>query len=193
MRYIALGVAAFVIAEFFDLAAFRGWQAVKQAIGLVTILLFGDALIMIALDCDKLQVPVYLSYAGWVLRFVFGLLLIYSPFLEIPFTQTYVAVGAGEHLVKTGTYALVRRPGVLRLALFLPSLVLASRSRPMLLATPTRICADVLYVRMQEKVYFGRMFPGYERYKKETPMLIPTRTSIGRCYRSFRKGRRLAK
>jgi len=38
--------------------------------------------------------------------------------LEIPFSQTYVDEGVLEHLVNTGTYALVRHPGVLCLSLF---------------------------------------------------------------------------
>jgi hypothetical protein len=30
------------------------------------------------------------------------------------------------------------------------------------------------------------MFPAYERYKQETPMLIPNRRSIAKCVASFR-------
>jgi hypothetical protein len=30
------------------------------------------------------------------------------------------------------------------------------------------------------------MFPGYEQYKRETPMLIPTRESIARCIKTLR-------
>ena len=32
----------------------------------------------------------------------------------------------------------------------------------------------------------GRMFGGYEQYRKETAMLIPTRASIVRCWHSLR-------
>ena len=95
----------------------------------------------------------------------------------------------GKKLVKTGTYALVRHPGVLWLGLLLSSLVLISRSRLLFIATPVWLLMDVLYVWRQDELFFGRMFPGYEACREETPMLIPTRQSILRCWRSLAKQR----
>jgi len=189
MRYIALGAVAFIIAWFFDLAALQRIRYLKQVIGLVFVILFGYALVMVARHPDKLPLPAWLSYAGWPLLLIFGLLLIYSLFLEIPFRQTYAADGVGDRLVKTGTYALVRHPGVLWLALFLLALVLVSRSRLLLLAAPLWILLDVLYVWIQERFFFGRMFAGYAQYKRETPMLLPTPASIAHCWQSFRGSR----
>ncbi|MBA7627108.1 hypothetical protein ES703_34570 [subsurface metagenome] len=48
---------------------------------------------------------------------------------------------------------------------------------------------DILYAFIQEKFYFPKMFPGYEEYKKETPMLIPTRKNLASFLASFRKKR----
>jgi hypothetical protein len=45
MRYVALGVVAFIIAGFFDLAALQRIRYLKQSIGLVSVLLFGYALV----------------------------------------------------------------------------------------------------------------------------------------------------
>jgi len=112
-------------------------------------------------------------------------LLLVSLFLEIPFRQTDAADGVGDTLVKTGTYALVRHPGVLWLALFLASLILVSRSRLLLVAAPVWLFMDVLYVWVQECSYFTKMFPGYEQYQRETPMLIPNGESIAQCIRTF--------
>jgi protein-S-isoprenylcysteine O-methyltransferase Ste14 len=166
MRYIALGVVAFIIAGFFDLAALQRIRYLKQIIGLTAALLFGYALIMVARHPDKLLLPAWLSSAGWPFLIISGLLLIYSLFLEIPFRQTYAAAGVGDKLVKTGTYALVRHPGVLWLALLLLSLVLVSHSRLLLLAAPLWIFLDVLYVWIQERSFLGRIFPGYGQYKE---------------------------
>jgi hypothetical protein len=58
--------------------------------------------------------------------------------------------------------------------------VLVSRSRLLLVATPVWLFMDVLYVWVQDRFFFWRMFPGYEQYKKKTPVLIPTPTSIVR-------------
>ena len=189
MRYVALGAIAFIIAWFFDWAALQRIRYLKQIIGLAFVILFGYALVMVATQPDKLPLPAWLSSAVWPLLVISGLLLIYSLFLEIPFRQTYADNGAGDKLVKTGTYALVRHPGVLWLALFLLALVLVSRSRLLLLAAPLWILLDVLYVWIQERFFFGRMFAGYAQYKQETPMLIPTPASIARCWQSFRGSR----
>ena len=112
------------------------------------------------------------------------LLLVYSLFLEIPFAKTYVGEGVGDQLITTGTYALVRHPGVLWLALFLLALVLVSGSRLLLIAAPAWIAADVLYVWLQEKLFLREVFPGYEAYRQETPMLLPSWKSMGRCYKT---------
>jgi len=146
MRYIALGVVAFIIAGFFDLAALQRIRYLKQIIGLAFVILFGYALVMVARHPDKLLLPAWLSSAGWPFLVISGLLLIYSLFLEIPFRQTYAAAGVGDKLVKTGTYALVRHPGVLWLA------------------APLWIFLDVLYVWIQERFFLGRMFAGYGQY-----------------------------
>jgi len=190
MRHVLLGCLAFIIALFFDLAALKRIPYLKQAIGLISVFLFSYSLIMVSLDAERLQLPDWSSHAGWPLLLVSLSLLVYSLFLEIPFRRTYVADGVGDRLVETGTYALVRHPGVLWLALFLLALVLVSRSRLLLLATPVWLLTDVLYVWVQERFFFGSMFPGYEQYKKETPMLIPTPASIGRCWRSVRGSRK---
>jgi protein-S-isoprenylcysteine O-methyltransferase Ste14 len=191
MEHILLGVFAFLIAFFFDLAAIKHIHCLKQIIGLAAALLFGYSLVMVALYPVKLQMPSLLSYAGWPFLIISAFLLAYSLFLEIPFRQSYATDGVGDRLVKTGTYALMRHPGVLWFALFLASLILVSRSRLLLLATPLWIFTDVLYVWVQERFFLGKMFPGYEQYRKETPMLIPTPASIVRCWRSVRKRRRL--
>jgi protein-S-isoprenylcysteine O-methyltransferase Ste14 len=191
MEHVLLGILAFLIAFFFDLAAIKYIPYLKQIIGLAVALLFGYSLVMVALHPVKLQMPALLSYAGWPFLIISAFLLVYSLFLEIPFRQTYAADGVGDRLVKTGTYALVRHPGVLWFAIFLVSLILVSRSRLLLLATPVWIFMDVLCVWVQERFFFGRMFPDYEQYRKETPMLIPTPASIVRCWRSVINRRRL--
>jgi protein-S-isoprenylcysteine O-methyltransferase Ste14 len=112
-------------------------------------------------------------------------LLIYSLFIEIPFKQTYTMSGVGDRLVKTGTYALTRHPGVLWLGLFLLALLAVSRSRLLLIAAPLWFALDLLLVWVQDRFYFPRMFPGYSQYRRETPMLIPTRSSIVRCIKTL--------
>ena len=75
--------------------------------------------------------------------------------------------GVGDKLIKTGTYALVRDPGVLWFGFLLLAVFLVSRSRLLLLATSAWLFMDVPYVWVQERFFFGRMFRNYEQYKKE--------------------------
>jgi len=185
MEHILLGILAFLIAFSFDLAAIKGIAYLKQVIGLVCVSLFGCSLLAVCLAPVKLRLPEWLAWVGRLFLPVSLFLLVYSLFLEIPFRKTYAATGVGDELVKTGTYALVRHPGVLWLALFLLALVLVSRSRLLLVAVPVWLFMDVLYVWMQERFYFTKMFPGYKQYKRETPMLIPTADSIAECIRTF--------
>ena len=188
MGYILLGGLAFLVAFFFDLAALKGIAYLKQAIGLVFTSLFGFALLMVCLKAERFSLPYWLSWVGWPLLIISACLLVYSIFLEIPFKQTYATDGVGDQLVKTGTYALVRHPGVLWFGLSLLALMGVSRSKLLLIAAPLWFLLDVLWVWIQERFYFSRMFPGYEQYKQETPMLIPTRESIVKCVKTLRKG-----
>lgn len=185
MAYVIIGCAAFVVLAFFDLVAMKQIPYLKQVIGLAGSLIFAYCLLMVIRRGHTLPIPAWLSYTGWPLLFPSLFLLIYSLFLEIPFHQTYAADGVGEKLVTTGTYALVRHPGVLWLGLLLLSLVLISRSQLLLIAAPLWLLMDVLYVWVQDRFFFGGMFRDYEAYREETPMLIPTCRSILRCWRSF--------
>ena len=187
MGYVLLGSMAFLFAFSFDLAALKGIAHLKQALGLAFTLLFSFALLMVCLQAERFPLPNWLSWVGWPLLVVSTCLLVYSIFLEIPFKQTYAMDGVGDKLVKTGTYALVRHPGVLWFGLFLLALIVISRSKLLLIAAPLWFSLDVLWVWIQDCFYFPRIFPGYEQYKRETPMLIPTRESIVKCVKTLRK------
>jgi hypothetical protein len=83
---------------------------------------------------------------------------------------------------------LTRHPGILWYALGLISLILISQRQLILLAAPIWLLMDVLYVWLQDRFFFPRMFPDYPRYQRETPMLIPNRTSIARCLTTLTEG-----
>ena len=185
MGYILLGSLAFLVAFFFDLAALKGVAYLKQIIGLVFGSLFSFALLMVCLKAERFPLPHWLSWAGWPLLIISACLLVYSIVLEIPFKQTYALNGVGDKLIKTGTYALTRHPGVLWFGLFLLALVMISRSKLLLIAAPLWFLLDVLWVWIQDRFYFSQMFSDYEQYKRETPMLIPTRESTVRCVKTL--------
>jgi len=188
MGYIVLGVASFLVAYLFDLVSLRKTPYAKQAIEFIAICLVVYAHIMVCIRGDRPLLPVGFSYVGWPLFGLASLALIYSLFVEIPFRRTYVAEGVGDKLVTTGTYALVRHPGVLWYALLLISLILISRRQLMLFAAAIWFMMDVLYVWIQDRFFFPLMFADYGHYQRETPMLIPNRASLSRCLTTFVEG-----
>ncbi len=186
MQYIWLGAIGFLVLYSFDLLALRRIPYAKQIVGLAAMGMIGYAHLMVSLRGPKLPLPADLAYVGWPLFVLGSLALFYSLFFEIPFRATYLKEGVGEQLVTTGTYALTRHPGVLWYALLLVAQILISRSRWAVYAAPIWLLMDVLWVWIQERFFFSRMFSGYESYKQETPMLIPNRQSIAKCVASFR-------
>ena len=189
MIYIAIGAIGFTVIHLFDIVSLKRIPKAKPVTWALGSGLLIYSLVMICLAPDKLLLPSWLTWLGWGALGVSLSLLVYSLFIKLPFQKTYVATGVGDKLVTTGVYALVRHPGVLWSTLFMLSLIPVSRSSLLLIAAPIFILLDILLVVIQDKFYFGQMFSGYDRYRKETPMLIPNRKSIIACIRTINQTR----
>jgi len=105
----------------------------------------------------------------------------------MPYCSQY-ASSRPQKLVTSGTYALVRHPGVMWLAIIFVSLLLLFPSKILLLAALVWLGVDVLHVFIQDKFLFPKAFADYPKYRAQTPFLIPTRKSFRACLRTF--GRR---
>jgi len=186
MGQIVLGAAAFALAFAFDWASRCHSAFVKPVLGLATAACFLAALLWTLATPGSFAWPQWVAIVGWPLLVAGAVLLSYSLFIEIPFVATYARRGSSEVLVTTGTYALVRHPGVLWFGLLMAGLTLASRGRLMLIAGTAWLILDAIYVWLQELFLFRKMFPGYEEYQRTTPMLVPTPQSLVRCLRSLR-------
>ncbi len=186
MGQILLGAAAFALAFAFDWASWRRMAILKPVLGLAAAASFAAALTWTLAAPGRFAWPTWVVAVGCVLTVAGAALLSYSLFIEIPFRTTYAQPGTGGLLVTTGTYALVRHPGVLWLGLLLAGLTLASRGRLMLVAGATWLVLDAIYVWLQEVLLFGKMFAGYAAYQRTTPMLVPTRQSLANCLHSLR-------
>lgn len=189
MGQILLGIVAFALGFAFDWASWRRIRGLKPLLGLAVIACFGYALVWTLATPGRFPWPAWTAVIGWPVLAVGAALLIYSLFLEIPFATTYARSGAPGALVTTGTYALVRHPGVLWFAVWALGCVLVSRSQLMAVAGAVWFLADVVYVWLQETWLFPRMFAGYASYQRETPMLVPTRRSIERCLQTVSRRR----
>ena len=189
MLFIFTGVIGFIFLFCFDLANLKKKLFFKVATFISGYAILAFSIIMAALRSDKIDLPLFLYITGLVFSSVFFLILIYSIFIEIPFKSTYIKQSSNTVLIKTGTYGLVRHPGVLWYVFFLSGLFLMTGSKTLLIALPVWSAADIIYVILQEKFIFIEMFgEEYRKYQKEVPILIPTIKSIKRCITTLTGG-----
>ena len=186
MLYIAMGCLGFLIIHLFDIVSLKRWtKGLKPITWILGSGLLLYALAMTCLQSGKLPSPIWSTWLGWALLIISLPLLIYSLFINLPFRKTYIATGVGDKLITTGLYALVRHPWIHWFILLLLSLILVSRSSLLLIASLIWILLNILLVIIQDKFFFGRMFSGYDQYRKETPMLLPNRKSISACVKTL--------
>jgi protein-S-isoprenylcysteine O-methyltransferase Ste14 len=191
MYCIVFAALGFFILFFFEKVSLKNVRFLKQAIFVVGNALICLSLFMSCFRSEYFKVPFFAHIAGWILAPVFFVLLMYSLFFEIPFRKTYMEAGTGDVLVTTGTYALVRHPGVLWLFLFLVGVLLITGSRMLFYTIPVLVTMDIVYVVIQEKYYFIKIFgEDYKAYQKNVPMLFPSVHSMKRCVSTFFGGKR---
>lgn len=187
MIYIVLGIFGFIIVHLFDIVSLkRVPSGAKPCVWAIGSGLLVYSLIMLCLQSNTLPLPIWSTWLGWGLLTLSFFLLIYSLFVNLPFRKTYIASGVSDRLIKTGLYALVRHPWIHCFTLTLLSLVLVSRSSLLLIAVPIWVLVNIVLVIIQDKYLFGKMFPGYNSYRRETPMLLPNQ----RSFNTFIKGLR---
>lgn len=117
---------------------------------------------------------------------LFLFLLIYTLFFAIPFEDTYIKSDSKPKTCTTGFYALSRHPGVLWFIGFYLSLWLALPDMLLLMAGILFSLLNLMYIFLQDRWIFMKIFPDYGDYKKHTPFLIPNLRSIDRCKKTFR-------
>jgi protein-S-isoprenylcysteine O-methyltransferase Ste14 len=178
MVYIIIGILGFLVLHTVDFISIKRIPLLKPLIWISGGGLWLYSLARTCLATEKLSLPIWSTWFGWVLLTISILIFIYALFINLPFRKTYVATGVGDKLIKTGLYALARHPGAIWFILFMLSLILVSRSKLMLITAPIFIVLNTVLVVIQDKFFFPRMFAGYDIYQKETPMLLPNWKSI---------------
>jgi len=194
MNYLVIGFLGFIVIHLSDLLFVRRIRFAKPSVWIAGAVLIGYAAAMAFLWPEKLPLPSWTTWLGWALLLTSLPVLLYSLFISLPFVETYVSADAKEQLITTGFYALARHPWVHWHVLVALSLFLASKSELMLYGALSFIGLDILAITIQDKFFFLRMFPGYEEYRRQTPMLIPNRKSFKAFFTSLRssKGRSLS-
>lgn len=97
-------------------------------------------------------------------------------FFSIPATESYARPGEARAVCTTGVYALCRHPGVL---FFIMAYLLLCPAFGMELCFALLCSAlNVALALFEDVLIFPVLLRGYPAYKKATPFLIPTRSSI---------------
>jgi protein-S-isoprenylcysteine O-methyltransferase Ste14 len=181
MKYIFLGAIGFLFILLFDVYTLKTDGLKRKTLGFSGVMLIAYSSIMATIVSEKVNIPIAVRIAAWILWAAVLFLLIYSLFLELPFKKTYGGAKYSSELVDTGTYALCRHPGVLWFGLMFLFYFLATGAVLLIPAGIIWTSIDVVHVYIEDKFFFPRMFLNYKCYAKSTPMLIPNKQSISRC------------
>lgn len=181
MKYIFLGAIGFSFILLFDIYTLKNDGLKRKVIGLSGVVLIIYSAVMAAMVSEKVAIPAGLRIAALILWAAASFLLVYSLFLELPFTKTYGGSKYSSELVDTGTYALCRHPGVLWFGLMFFFFFFATGSVLLIPAGIIWTIIDIIHVYIEDRFFFPKMFASYKQYAKSTPMLIPNRDSLRRC------------
>lgn len=179
MIYIGIGTIGFVLLLMFDLSSLYKKNYLKYFFGILGFLLiFISTMFIFGEFSSFLEIHNVYRALSLVVSIIFFALLIYSVFIEVG-RKTYNI--KNEHtLVTNGTYALSRHPGVLWMLLLYIFGAIFFQNLLAIYAALIWTFANVVYVTIQERFIFHKIFDDYEKYQKSTPMLFPNYSSIGK-------------
>jgi protein-S-isoprenylcysteine O-methyltransferase Ste14 len=182
-----VGVAGFLVLLWVEPAGLDGRRILERVLLASGRAMVVGAHLLLLLLSPYLPVPAGVRLAGAPVALAGFLLLLQSLIFELPMTRSSGRPDGPRRVVSTGTYALVRHPGVLWFALWMAGLAAVSGARDLLFAAPVWVAADAAYAWAEDRFTFPRMFgAAYEAYRRQVPMFLPTRASLVRFRRSFR-------
>jgi protein-S-isoprenylcysteine O-methyltransferase Ste14 len=185
---LALSALGYAFGMAHDLASVRAVPRVKPYLFGAMLAAHGASVFRLLRRSPRLPMPGAIASLAGALSILSLAGMFYSIMVEIPLRKAWLRQGHTDALVTTGTYALVRHPGVLWLTSALGLAAVATRSQRLLAAWPAMILGDVVHVWFQERAVLPHVFgEAYRDYQRSTPFLIPTRRSFRRLARSIRE------
>ena len=178
MIYILIGILGFVFMLAFDFLSMKDNIVGKYLFAFLGLGLIVYSTISIINMTRYVFVLDLLSVICIVFSSIFALLLVYSVFIEVGLNSYQQK--AEPQLVTSGTYSLARHPGViwLFLTLFFSGVLL--KNDYLVVAAIIWTITNTVYIIIQERLIFTKIFNNYDEYIKQTPMVIPNITSIKR-------------
>lgn len=186
MLFIGIGCLAFIFFILFDFnktLLIHKWLRFTFFIGIALL-----AYSTLAICLDSFKTTTSQNSMQWLfglIALVSLVLLNYTLFLGIPFSNTYIQSNQKNTVIDTGMYALCRHPGVLWFFFFYLFLWLTFGSFLLMWAMIIWTVINLIYVYIQDRWLFPKMFVDYEQYRDNVPFLIPTLDSFKKCLRSL--------
>ena len=125
-------------------------------------------------------------WSSMVLALLSLALLVDTLFFELPFEKTYIGTNEKPKVYDKGMYALCRHPGVIWFFFFYFFLGTAVFPEKLLYIGVFYSLLNLLYVIFQDVWTFPRTFDDYGLYKKSTPFLLPSISSLKRAVKTSR-------
>ena len=190
MGYYVIGGIGFLLFVFYDWnQAGRNFTLLKPLFGIGCLLIVAATVgLWVSGFLGRFELPVVAQSAFWTLAAISGFLLMYTLFFAVPFKQAYIE-GSRQEIMTEGIYALCRHPGVWFLFFLYVFSGLAGGRVSILMAGVLFSLMNLIYVFLQDRIFFPKLFSGYPAYKQKTGFLIPTRNSIRQCVRYYQKQR----
>jgi len=167
----------FALLLMFDVLSLGKRKYVKYIFGISGFLMIFISSILIVLNYSHfLEINNMFRIVSLLIALASLILLIYSVFIEVG-RKTYKV--KNEHsLVTSGTYALTRHPGVLWMLLLYIFGAIFFQNLLAIYAALIWTLANIIYVTIQERFIFHKIFDDYDKYRETTPMILPNFQSI---------------
>jgi len=185
--YVLIGVSGYLVILLFDIMLLKKIGRIKFLLWMLGSGLMVYSITMVCLNSDRISMPSWTTWLGWVMFGTGVIFITYSLFINLPFRKTYVSKDTGSTLIRTGFYALCRHPGTYWVNLFMISFIFISKSRLTLVEAPVFIMVNTILVIIEDRYIFPKLFPDYAEYQRETPMLIPNRKSVHTYLESLKR------
>lgn len=171
--YYLIIISAFVLFIFYDFNQICGnKKQFRFLFPIGTIILVSSSIRIAVCGNESFLLPVTLRIIFGICSIIFLIALIYTLFFAIPFEDTYIE-GSKQKLCTTGIYSFCRHPGVLFLSGVYLFVGLTICKTDFLICGAICTVCNIIYIIIQDKITFPKLFEGYEEYQKTTPFLIP--------------------
>lgn len=177
MILLGIGILGFGLLLLFDISSLANKNLLKYFFGITGFLsIFVSSILIVAKFSYIFEIDLAYRLISLVLGIIFLVLLIYSVFIEVG-KKTYTI--ENEHsLVTDGTYALSRHPGVVWMLLLYIFGAIFFQNLLAIYAALIWTTVNIIYVSIQERYIFHKIFDNYDTYRESTPMIFPNYQSI---------------